>query len=45
MSIKLGARGASEAQLRELAAWGEAQSPVGCTVRAAPAMTVEIISA
>lgn len=28
--------------LRELAAWGEAHSPVGCTVRQAPAYSLEI---
>jgi hypothetical protein len=28
--------------LREIAAWGEAHSPVGCTVRDAPAYSLDI---
>ena len=33
MSIRIGADDVDEIQLRELAAWGEAHSPVGCTLR------------
>jgi uncharacterized OsmC-like protein len=42
MLIKLGADNASEAQLRELAAWAEAHSPVSCTLRERAPTTVEI---
>ena len=34
MSVRIGADGVDEAQLRELAAWGESLSPVSCTLRA-----------
>lgn len=33
MAIKLGADNVPEAQLRQLAAWGEVHSPVSCTLR------------
>lgn len=42
MSIKIAADNVPEDQLRELAAQGEAQSPVSCTVRESPAVTVEV---
>ena len=36
-------RGSADAQtLREIASWGEAHSPVGCTVRNTPACSLEI---
>ena len=36
-------RGAADPQtLREIAAWGEAHSPVGCTVRNTPACSLDI---
>jgi len=36
-------RGSADAQtLREIAAWGEAHSPVGCTVQNPPACSLEI---
>jgi uncharacterized OsmC-like protein len=36
-------RGSADPQtLREIAAWGEAHSPVGCTVRNTPACSLEI---
>ena len=42
MSVKIGADGVDTAQLRELAAWGEAQSPVSCTLRARPSVAIDI---
>lgn len=42
MSIKIGARDAPEAQLRALATWGEAQSPVGSTLRYKPTVPVDV---
>lgn len=42
MSIRIGADGADETQLRELAAWGEANSPVSCTLRDRPPVNVDI---
>jgi uncharacterized OsmC-like protein len=42
MSIKIGADGVDEATLRELAAWGEANSPVSCTLRDRPNVAVEV---
>ena len=40
--VTLAADGVSPEQLRELAAWGEAHSPVGCTVRNPPDFAVEV---
>jgi uncharacterized OsmC-like protein len=40
--VRIGAKGAAPAQLRELVAWAEAQSPVGCTIRQAPSATTEV---
>jgi uncharacterized OsmC-like protein len=40
--VRLSARDASPEQLRELAAWGDAHSPVGCTVRNLPDFRVEV---
>ena len=42
MSIRIGAEGADEAELRALAAWGEANSPVSCTLRDRPHVDVDI---
>lgn len=42
MSIKIGADNVPESQLRELAEWGEAHSPVGCTLREQPPIAVEV---
>lgn len=42
MSITIGADNTDEATLRELAAWGEAHSPVSCTLRARPPVTVDV---
>jgi uncharacterized OsmC-like protein len=42
LSIRLGADGVGEAQLRELAAWGEANSPVSCTLRDRPEVKLDI---
>jgi uncharacterized OsmC-like protein len=42
MSIRIGADGTDEATLRELAAWGEAHSPVSCTLRDRPAVAVDV---
>ena len=43
MSVKIGADGVPEAQLRELAAWGEATSPVSCTLRARPPVALDVL--
>jgi uncharacterized OsmC-like protein len=40
--VRIGAKGAAPAQLRELVAWAEAHSPVGCTIRHAPSATTEV---
>lgn len=40
--VKIGAEGATPAQLREIVEWGEAHSPVGCTIRNAPSATTDI---
>lgn len=45
MSIRIGAAGVAEAELRELATWGETNSPVGCTLRDPRAVTIEIVPA
>lgn len=42
LRVKIGADGIDPDRLRELAQWGEAHSPVGCTVREAPPITVEV---
>lgn len=42
MSVRIGADGVDAAQLRELAAWGEAFSPVSCTLRSQPSVAVAI---
>jgi uncharacterized OsmC-like protein len=42
MSIRISADGVDEGQLRELAAWGEANSPVGCTLRDRPRVAVDV---
>jgi uncharacterized OsmC-like protein len=42
MSVRIGADGIDEAQLRELAAWGEANSPVSCTLRDRPHVVLEV---
>ncbi len=42
MAIKIGADGIDEATLRELAAWGEANSPVSCTLRDRPDVAVDV---
>jgi uncharacterized OsmC-like protein len=42
MSIRIGAEGVAEAQLRELAVWGEGNSPVSCTLRANPDVTLDV---
>ena len=40
--VKIGAEGATPAQLREIVAWSEAHSPVGCTIRNAPNTTTDV---
>jgi uncharacterized OsmC-like protein len=42
MSVRIGASGVEAAQLRELATWGEANSPVSCTMRANPAVALAV---
>jgi uncharacterized OsmC-like protein len=40
--LTIGADGVEIATLRELAAWGEAHSPVSCTLRGGPSIAVDI---
>jgi uncharacterized OsmC-like protein len=40
--VRIGAKDAAPAQLRELVAWAEAHSPVGCTIRQTPSATTEV---
>ena len=42
MAIQISADGVDQAQLRELAAWGEAHSPVSCTLRERAPVAVEV---
>jgi uncharacterized OsmC-like protein len=42
MSIKIGAEGVGESELRDLVAWCEARSTVACTVREHPALAVDV---
>jgi hypothetical protein len=42
MSVRIGADGIDTAHLRELAVWGEAHSPVSCTLRGQPSVAVDI---
>lgn len=42
MSIRIGADGTDEATLRELVKWGEAHSPVSCTLRDRPPVAVDV---
>ncbi len=42
MKVKISAPGETPAALRELVAWGDAHSPVGCTMRHPPQCSLEI---
>jgi uncharacterized OsmC-like protein len=42
LRVRIGAQGASDDVLREIAAWGDAHSPVACTVRTPPAISTEV---
>ena len=42
MKVKIGADGVEAAKLRALVEWGDAHSPVGCTVRHAPPVGIEV---
>lgn len=42
VKVKIGADGADPSELRALAEWGDAHSPVACTVRRSPVTTVEV---
>lgn len=42
IKVTLGAPGVPRERLLEIATWGEGHSPVGCTVRTAPRMSVDI---
>lgn len=44
MSVRIGAEGADQAQLRELVAWGEAHSPVNCTLRDRPQIAMNVVT-
>jgi uncharacterized OsmC-like protein len=39
--VKIGSRGASAEKLREIVEWADAHSPVGCTVRNPPRISVD----
>jgi hypothetical protein len=43
MSIEIGAEDVPGQQLRDLAATGEAQSPVNCTLRERPPLAIEFL--
>jgi uncharacterized OsmC-like protein len=42
VKVKIGADGADPSQLRALAEWGDAHSPVACTVRRAPVTSLDV---
>jgi uncharacterized OsmC-like protein len=42
MKVKIGAAGQSAADLRQIVAWADAHSPVGCTMRQAPGCSLDI---
>lgn len=42
MKVKIGAPEASPATLREIVAWADAHSPVGCTMRQAPGCSLDV---
>jgi uncharacterized OsmC-like protein len=42
LHVRIGAYGASDDVLREIAAWGGAHSPVACTMRMPPAISTEV---
>ncbi len=42
MKVKIGSPSASPQALRELVEWAEAHSPVGCTIKDAPACKLEV---
>ena len=42
VKARLGAEGVSEQELRELAAWGDAHSPVACALRMPPSIATEV---
>ena len=42
LKARLGAEGVSEKELRELAAWADAHSPVACALRMPPAISSEV---
>lgn len=40
--VRIGSDGAGSDQLRALVAWGDAHSPVACTVRSAPVCSIDV---
>ena len=42
LRVRIGAQGASDDALRAIAAWGDAHSPVACTMRMPPAISTEV---
>ena len=42
LKARLGAEGAGDEELREIAAWGDAHSPVACALRMPPAISTEV---
>ena len=42
LRVRIGAPETSEATLREIAAWGDAHSPVACTMRMPPAISTDV---
>jgi uncharacterized OsmC-like protein len=42
MKVKIGSQEASPEVLREIVAWSDAHSPVGCTIRQAPGCSLQV---
>jgi len=42
LTVRIGAEGASDDELRALVDWAESHSPVGCTLRKPPPMTTRV---
>lgn len=42
MKVKIASKGATPQALRDIVAWAEAHSPVSCTVRNTPALSLEV---
>jgi uncharacterized OsmC-like protein len=42
LKVRIGAEGVSDDVLREIAAWGDAHSPVACTIRMPPPISIGV---